>query len=158
MEKIPLFLTAAGVGAIAYGLLSRDVYVCKNFTLEELTTTQTGIPNAPTPEAVSNLSFVCREILQPLRDRVGRLKVTSGYRSPAVNAAVGGHYSSYHMTGLAVDVVPLDMPYPDAWGHVLDLISEGAPIDKAGNYYDSEGHIHLQTKGVTGNRGEVYYV
>ena len=153
----PFLFTTAGLGLLAFQYLGREVYLCEDFNLEELTRTGTGLANVPSPEALANLSFLCREVLQPFRDTVGRLQVTSGYRSPQVNAATGGHHSSYHMQGMAVDVVPLDTPYPEAWGSLLELIAEGAPIDKAGNYAGTEGHIHIQSKGPTGNRGEVYY-
>ncbi len=45
--------------------------------------------------------------LQAVRDRVGALIVSSGYRSPAHNAAVGGAVWSRHIYGDAFDLVPL---------------------------------------------------
>ncbi|HEC66609.1 MAG TPA: peptidase M15, partial [bacterium] len=51
------------------------------------------------------------EICQELRDKIGRLTVTSGYRTILHNERVGGASNSYHLRGLAVDIQPrrLDM-------------------------------------------------
>ena len=49
------------------------------------------IDNTPTTEVKKNLEKLCQEVLQPIRDKYGRaITVTSGYRSPKLNAAVGG--------------------------------------------------------------------
>jgi hypothetical protein len=77
-----------------------------NFTLEELTQTSTGLPNEPTPIEIQNLQSLAFNVLQPLRDRLGRpIKVTSGFRSQAVNHAVGGSPTSQHRVGQAADLV-----------------------------------------------------
>ena len=81
----------------------------KNFTLSEMvrstTASQRKIDNTPSAEVISNLIFLCREVLQPVRDMTGRpLRVNSGYRSEALNRAVGGSKTSDHRFGLAADV------------------------------------------------------
>lgn len=82
----------------------------EHFTLEEFTDSQTaarkGIPNVPpvgSPER-ANLQRTA-ETMEEVRTILGSkpILVSSGYRSPAVNAAVGGSKSSAHMSGLAVD-------------------------------------------------------
>ena len=83
-----------------------------NFTLEELTKSETalrqGIDNTPTVEVVENLKVLCEKVLQPVRDHLGRgVKVNSGFRSLAVNAAVGGVQGakpSDHTRGMAADI------------------------------------------------------
>lgn len=83
-----------------------------NFTLEELTKSETalrqGIDNTPTVEVVENLKVLCEKVLQPVRDHFGRgVKVNSGFRSLAVNAAVGGVQGakpSDHTRGMAADI------------------------------------------------------
>lgn len=80
-----------------------------NFTLEELTKSETAlrknIPNVPTEADIANLKLLAEKVLQPLRDhyRVG-IKANSGYRSPDVNAAVGGSRTSDHCKGQAADI------------------------------------------------------
>lgn len=49
--------------------------------------------------------MLVKHILDPLRERYGKpIHVNSGYRSPALNKAVGGSKTSQHMTGLAADI------------------------------------------------------
>jgi hypothetical protein len=74
------------------------------FSWAEMTRTGTGLFNEPTPEVIHNLRLVCYYVLDPLRRELGPIRVTSGYRSPAVNKAVGGARRSYHMRGLAADI------------------------------------------------------
>lgn len=83
--------------------------LCKNLTLSEVIKSQTairmGIDNQPTKEALDNLKRVAEDIFQPCRDLIGGpLFVSSGYRSPALNAAIGGSRTSSHMKGEALDV------------------------------------------------------
>lgn len=64
-----------------------------------------GIDNTPSDEIIVNLQILCRYVLQPIRDSFNRgVKVNSGYRSPAVNSAVGGVLTSDHCKGFAADI------------------------------------------------------
>jgi uncharacterized protein YcbK (DUF882 family) len=84
----------------------------KNFTLEELTKSETAlrqnIDNTPDAEVTANLTLLAEKVLQPVRDHYGKgVKVNSGYRSLAVNAAVGGVQGakpSDHTRGMAADI------------------------------------------------------
>lgn len=81
----------------------------KYFTIDELTRSQTarerGIDNSPTPGIKQNLERLVANVLDPLREAWGRpIVVTSGYRCPALNAAVGGAKGSHHMCGMAADI------------------------------------------------------
>lgn len=78
-----------------------------HFRLEEFLLTSTGLPNAPTPAAAEKLYYLAQYLLEPLRARYGVIVVTSGYRSPAVNAAVGGKPDGQHPLGEAADVSPI---------------------------------------------------
>jgi uncharacterized protein YcbK (DUF882 family) len=80
----------------------------EHFTLEELTASQAavrnGLDNRPGLEEVKNLRWLA-EVLEKVRALVGKpVHVSSGYRSPAVNRAVGGSAKSAHMLGLAADI------------------------------------------------------
>lgn len=80
-----------------------------NFTLNELTQSETalrkGLDNAPTQDIISALQSLAANVLQPVRDHYGRgVKVNSGYRSPEVNASVGGSKTSDHCKGQAADI------------------------------------------------------
>ena len=83
----------------------------EHMTLAELTKTKTGIENVPNEAQVENLRRVCRW-LERLRkrwnDKYGDgddpIIINSGFRSAAVNKAVGGVPTSNHLTGCAVDI------------------------------------------------------
>lgn len=76
-----------------------------HFTLAELTRTGTGLPNDPSPAQIEKLRALCVHILEPVRAHFNRpVKVNSGYRSPAVNAAVGSKPTSDHCKGCAADI------------------------------------------------------
>jgi len=156
-----LLLGLFTVGIIGYRLMvSRMMNLCPHFTLSELTVTDTGAENVPGPVEIANLQWLCGNVLEPLRSQIGRMQITSGYRSAGVsNALISQGYevssSSQHNHGQAVDFIPLDVSHGVAWGAILEGIASGLPIDQAGNYGD--GHIHLSSVGASGNRGEVYY-
>jgi len=80
-----------------------------NFSLHEMTKSETalrkGLPNVPTEADIASLKLLAEKVLQPLRDHYGvGIKVNSGYRSPDVNAAVGGSRTSDHCKGQAADI------------------------------------------------------
>ena len=82
-----------------------------NFTLSELieagSARRLGLDEQFNPPAdiVCNLNALAKNILQPLRDHFGHsITVTSGYRSPKVNKAVGGAANSDHLYGYAADI------------------------------------------------------
>lgn len=79
------------------------------FTIDELTRSakaeRHGIDNTPTPEATTALERLIKNILDPARAIYGRpITVTSGYRSPKLNEAVGGVPNSQHIKGEAADI------------------------------------------------------
>jgi hypothetical protein len=80
-----------------------------NFSLKELTVSETatrkGLDNTPNEAITANLKTLAETILQPLREHYGKsVKVNSGYRSPDVNASVGGSKTSDHCKGQAADI------------------------------------------------------
>lgn len=81
----------------------------KYFTITELcassTATAKGIDNTPTPGITQNLERLVANVLDPLREAWGKpIVVTSGYRCPELNKAVGGAKNSHHMQGMAADI------------------------------------------------------
>lgn len=83
--------------------------VSEFFTLEELTFSkkaqELGLANVPDAKARFNLQRTASQ-LDKLRAHLGKpVIVKSGYRSPAVNKAVGGSATSYHLSGQAVDFI-----------------------------------------------------
>lgn len=83
------------------------------FTLWEFIKSDTaeakGISNFPDFDTVAHLDELRRKILDPMREAWGGpLVVTSGYRCPALNRAVGGVTNSAHLSGYAADIRPSD--------------------------------------------------
>lgn len=76
-----------------------------NFALSEFERTSTGLPNKCPDALVPNLRNLCEHVLEPLRAHFRRpVQVNSGYRSPAVNAAVGSKPTSQHAKAMAADI------------------------------------------------------
>ena len=79
----------------------------RNFTLSELTKSDTairkGINNNPNAEQIEKLKALCENILQPVRDHFGRVKVTSGFRSVDLCLAIGSSSNSLHARAEAAD-------------------------------------------------------
>lgn len=90
----------------------------KNLALAEVTRSETakrkGISNMPTPEHIENFKLLAERVFQPIRDHFGvPIRISSGYRSAALNKAIGGAGktvngvyipSSQHCTGEAIDI------------------------------------------------------
>lgn len=79
-----------------------------NFSLSEFTKSQTairrGIDNTPSDEHLENALALFENVVQPVRDHFGPTVINSGYRSPALNEAIGGSATSQHSMGEAVDL------------------------------------------------------
>lgn len=76
----------------------------EHFSRSELTRTHTGLPNEPTPQQEGTLKALSR-ILENIRGIVCKpLYINSAFRTPAVNNAVGGSRTSYHLKGCAADI------------------------------------------------------
>lgn len=131
-----------------------------HFTLAELTTTDTGLPNNPSADETCRLRALCSAVLQPFRERVGRLKVTSGFRSLAVNNRLretgkSASLTSQHLLGEAADVIPLDMPLLSVWGTLVQMVRAGLPVDQAIIYTGRPtggGWIHLSHSATRSRR------
>lgn len=92
------------------------IKLSKHFSLEEMCRSNTarvrGLPNVPNAEQVKNLKHLCENVLQPLRDHLGKpVVINSGFRSQAVNMAVGGAKNSQHTKGEAADIKCKDFPF-----------------------------------------------
>jgi zinc D-Ala-D-Ala carboxypeptidase len=146
-------MTDTEVGLIAVGCVAGGVIYymrrpSEHFTWEELTASSTaeslGLDNTPGLAERLNLIRLAREILEPLREEFGAIKVNSAYRSPEVNEAIGGADDSKHMLGLAADITAY--AYPEVtnddmatwlWNNGHDL-----PLQQVITYEDTT-HLHV---------------
>ena len=80
----------------------------KNFVLSEITHSNTakrlGIDNEPIEKHLQNMQRLIDILLQPLRDALGPIRISSGYRNPSLNRAIGGSSKSQHCKGEALDL------------------------------------------------------
>ena len=121
--------------------INKQARLSQHFTLGELckTSVKTADGNIPSRVNIENLKRVC-SWLEMLRDEYNRrygegnapIIINSGYRSPAVNKAVGGVATSNHLTGCAVDIRVTDMKQLLRYAVILLDISDdsGEPFDE----------------------------
>lgn len=88
----------------------------ENFSLFELIKSDTypELVQWPSSEVISELEYLAKNVLQPIRDKWGPIRVNSGFRNPALNKRVGGVSNSVHqieyrttILGAATDIVPV---------------------------------------------------
>lgn len=130
----------------------------KHFTIEELTSSNTaaqlGIGNRPSPEAEANLHYLAEQVLDPLRELLGKpVRVSSGYRCPALNKAVGGASNSFHLTGCAAD---LDNGSREENRRIFELIRSRLPFTELG--WEGGGRwVHVAIQKGREQEKEVFY-
>ena len=81
----------------------------EHLDLAEVTRSETakrkGISNMPTPEHLENFKKLANNIFEPIRKHFGvPIHISSGYRSKALNTAIGGSLTSQHCYGEAIDI------------------------------------------------------
>ena len=135
------------------------VRISKNFALSEMVKSATaerlGVDNSPNLIHLVNLTHLAIHILQPVRDKFGVITINSGYRSPALNAKVGGSKTSQHCNGEAADFESSRISNPKlaAW------IAENLDFDQLIlEFYDGKdphsGWIHCSYKKDGSNRAK----
>jgi len=110
----------------------------KHFTMKELVSSPTaesmGIDNNPPKDAEKSLIKLVENVLDPLREAFGiPIYVNSGYRSAALNAAVGGVKGSQHIRGEAADITTGSKDGNVRLWRLLKKLE--LPIDQAINEY-----------------------
>lgn len=97
-----------------FRIMKPDLQLSKNFLLSEFVRSASAKRNNIHQQftieinVLTNLVYLTSFLLQPLRDFIGPINITSGYRCQEVNAIVGGAQSSQHLYGQAVDFVCKD--------------------------------------------------
>ena len=103
----------------------------KYFTIEELTSTETGLSNIPAQAQKQNLIALTENVLDPIRTLLGRpITVNSGYRSHPVNDKVKGSKTSQHLKGEAADLTCENNKL------LFELIRDHFTFDQLINEYD----------------------
>ena len=127
----------------------------KNFTLTELTKTNTGISNQPNQQQTRALIMLCGKVLQPARNLYGAaIRVNSGYRSYAVNKAVGGARGSQHTLGEAADIT---VHSKEGNKELFELIRDNLDYDQLINERNYSW-IHVSYKSEKENRIQILHL
>jgi len=108
----------------------------EHLSLNEVTTSGTakrlGINNNPTSEHLNNLKLVAENIFEPIRKHFQKpIKVSSGYRSKALNDATPGSSStSQHCSGEALDLDQDGMTTGVTNKMVFDYVKDNLNFDQ----------------------------
>lgn len=135
--------------------------ISEHITLEEATKSQTavrkGINNTPDAETIARMQLVAIEVFEPLRKFFNvPIGISSFYRSPELNKAIGGAANSQHVTGEAMDI-DADIFGGLTNGKIFHFIKSNLEFDQLiwefGNQTDPDW-VHVSYKK-SGNRKQV---
>ena len=128
-----------------YRDLNTTIPGAPNFKYKEFVKSDTairlGISNTPNKNQWRSVEVLTRNILQPLRDKFGRIRITSGFRSEELNKAINGATPSDHCIGEAADIELINSD--------TSLVEMATWIDKNLSYkklvceYFPNGWIHI---------------
>ena len=132
-----------------------------HFTLEELTTTKTGLSNIPDDNDINQLLILCRDILEPLRTalndhtyqltklRNAIIIVDSAFRSAAVNRSVGGVSNSQHLIGQAADIHSNHVSPLNIYRIIGSLVHQGQLNIGQCIFYKKSNFVHVSLPTTT---------
>ena len=147
--KLSEHLASPSEAALSHLSELNGLRLSPHFSLGELTKTNyvTKDGNFPSRVAIENLTNICENWLEALRQAQGPLIINSGYRSPEVNKLAGGAPTSNHLTGCAVDIHVSGFEQAVRYASILLDISDGTKRDydelfieknSSGRYWRSE--------------------
>ena len=119
----------------------------EHFSLAEFTRSETaqrkGIDNTPDAETIANLAELALA-LEKVREIVRRpIHITSGYRSPKVNAVIGSSPTSAHIKGYAADFVVPGMTPKEVCQAIID---SGIDHDQVIHEFNSWCHFSIDPR------------
>lgn len=135
----------------------------ENLSLSEVIRSESakrkGIDNMPTPEHLANLKVIAEKIFQPIRENFRvPIHISSGYRSKALNTAIGGSLTSQHCTGEALDIDMDGSPHGVTNADVFNFIKDKLLFDQIIAEFPKNGNpdwVHVSYKVKGSNRKQV---
>jgi len=123
--------------------------ISNNFSYKEVLKNE-----QPAMEIILNISHLINSIMQPVRDKFGRIVITSGYRSPEYNRNVGGVKNSSHIYGNAVDFIVPNVELKEVYKYIVENFEYDKIIYSINLDVNAEW-IHLASKiNRKSNRGK----
>ena len=126
--------------------------------LKSRTATRLGLSNSPNEEHIKNMQALAENIFQPLRDYFGvPIHISSGYRSEALNKAIGGSKSSQHCKGEAIDIDRDGYSQPDN-AQIFEYIKNNLDFDQMIWEFGTQKNpewVHVSHKRDGKNRAEL---
>ena len=132
-------------------------HISEKEATKSVTALRLGIDNTPNGDSISNMKLVAEMVFEPLREWVGGpIKINSMYRSPALNAAIGGSSKSQHCQGRAMDI-------DDVYGHktnkdMFDWIKNNLDFDQMIYEFGNEENpdwVHVSYVSEDKNRNRI---
>ena len=129
----------------------------KNFSRAEIehsnTAKRLGISNEMSEKHLESMQRLIDNLIQPMRDAIGPIRISSGYRSPKLNKAIGGSSRSQHSKGEALDLQFWEKGKMNNRVIYEWVLESGVEFDQMINEFDfSWIHISLKSRE---NRGQV---
>jgi D-alanyl-D-alanine dipeptidase len=123
----------------------------ENFSRAEIehsnTAKRLGISNEMSDKHLENMQRVIDNLIQPMRDAIGPIRISSGYRSPKLNKAIGGSSRSQHSKGEALDLQFWEKGKMNNKVIYDWVLESGVEFDQMINEFDySWIHISLKSK------------
>ena len=139
--------------------MAETIRLSKNFALSEMVKSATAerlnVDNSPSDIHLVNLTHLAIRILQPVRDEFGVITINSGYRSPALNAKVGGSKTSQHCNGQAADFESFSTPNPDLAKWIANnLVFDQLILEFYDGVNPNSGWVHC-SYNLMGNRKKI---
>lgn len=138
----------------------KDILLSSHFSMGELTTTSRDLENKPDAAQTAALVALCVRALEPIRALLGvPLRVTSGFRSAAVNKAIKGAAKSQHLLGEAADIVPVGYPggAEAAMACIATEVKKGTILLDQVIVYPIGGFLHVSYTERRANRCELLW-
>ena len=113
-----------------------------------------GISNMPTQDHIENFKILATKVFEPIREHFGvPIRISSGYRSSALNKCVGGSETSQHSSGEAIDIDQDATTITNK--QVFQYIKDNLAFDQLINEFNY-AWIHVSYKANGKQRGEVW--
>ena len=132
----------------------------ENFSLAEFTRTGRDLENVPNAAQINAMMELCDNVLELVREHFKKpIIITSGFRSAAVNAAVGGSLTSQHSKGEAADFHIVGVANSDIWQFIVNnCCFDQCIAEKLDKKNGAKGWCHVSYKPRGNRHQELSYV